>query len=53
MEKFEKACVEFLPDNMAVDLYVFGSFVEDLIVRNLDSSLVITIEKGWLLMLNV
>jgi len=37
---------------MTVDLYVLGALMEDLVICNLDGSLIVTVEKGWLQVLN-
>ena len=45
-EKLEIAFLEMLESDVAVDLNVFGAFMEDIIMSNLDSTTIITIKRN-------
>ena len=45
-EQLEIAFIEMLVSDVAVDLYVPGVFMEDIVMSNVDSTTVITIKRS-------
>ena len=45
-EQLEIAFLEMLASDVAVDLNMLGAFVEDIIMRNVDSTTIVTIKRS-------
>ncbi|KAL5799933.1 hypothetical protein ACOSQ3_033030 [Xanthoceras sorbifolium] len=49
-EQLENAFIEMLASDVAVDLNVFGAFMEDIIMSNVDSTTIVIVKRSgsWL-----
>jgi hypothetical protein len=45
-EQLEGTLEKVMPDKMTIDLDVFGPLVEDIIASNLNSTLIVTIDRS-------
>ena len=45
-EQFEIAFLEMLASDVAIDLNVLGAFMEDIIMSNVDSTMIVTIKRS-------
>ena len=44
-EQLEIAFLEMLESDVAIDISVFGAFMEDIIMNNVDSTMIVTIKS--------
>ena len=44
-EQLEIAFLEMLKSDVAIDISVFGAFMEDIIMNNVDSTMIVTIKS--------
>ena len=42
----EETLKEMMPDKMTADLYLFGLFVEDIIMSNLNGTPIVTVDRS-------